>query len=120
MFAEFKNKLHETKSWASSPAAKSAPANFLCLAHNLMVLYEHGLAQSGITNIAGEKRRAGRLEDRTAAAAKEKRTLPSIISGVQRLTQRSVKFVRWLRSHLWPDHPLPHLHAKLTLLYATL
>ena len=60
------------------------------------------------------------LSLRTAAAAKEKRALPSIISGVQRLTQRSVKFVRWLRSHLWSDHPLPHLHAKLTLLYATL
>ena len=120
VFDEFKSKLHETKSWASSSAAKRAQANFLCLTHNLMVLYEHELAKSGITNIAEEKRRAGRLQDRTAAAVKEKRFLPTIISGFQRLTQRSVKFIRWLRGYLWSDRPLTHIHAILIRYYAAL
>jgi len=120
VFDEFKNKLHEKKSWASSPAAKSAQANFMCLTHNLMVLYEHSLQEDGIRNTAEEHRRAVRLETRTAKARHAKRPMPLIISGVQRLTQRSVKFVRWLRHLLWLNKPLAQMHANLATLYAEL
>ena len=37
----------------------------------------------------------------------------------QRLTQRSVKFIRWLRQNLWSQRPLPDLWAILKLLYRT-
>lgn len=120
VFDEFKNKLCEKKSWASSVAAKAAQANFMCLTHNLMVLYEHKLAGQGIGNVAEEKRRTQRLEKRTAAATKASRKMPSIISGVQRLTVRSVKFVRWLRQFMWADKALPIMHERLRLLYAEL
>ena len=88
VFDEFKNKLGEKKSWASSAAAKTAQANFLCLTHNLRVLYEHRLASAGLCNEAEEKRRSRRLEKRTEQALKAGRKMPSIISGVQWLTQR--------------------------------
>ena len=48
VFDEFKNKLNEKKSWASSVAAKAAQANFMCLVHNLIVLYDHELEKEGI------------------------------------------------------------------------
>lgn len=120
VFDEFKNKLCEKKSWASSAAAKTAQANFLCLTHNLMVLYENRLSGEGIRNDAEEKRRSQRLEKRTEKALKEGRKMPSIISGVQWLTQRSVKYVRWLRHFMWADKPLREMHAGLRLLYAEL
>ena len=118
-FDTFKNKLHEKKSWACSVTAKAAQANFLCLGHNLMVLYENHLAHA-ITNGAEIKRRAGRLEKRTAAAGKAGRKIPSIICGVQRLTQCSVKFIRWLRHFLWRSHALEEIYPVLRKLYATL
>ena len=119
-FDEFKNKLCEKKSWASSAAAKTAQANFLCLTHNLMVLYEHRLAGAGLRNETEEKRRGQRLTKRTDLAEKAGRKMPSIISGVQWLTQRSVKYVRWLRHFMWADKPLHEMHATLRLLYAEL
>lgn len=118
VFDEFKNKLHEKKSWATSVAAKAAQANFMCLVHNLMVLYENTLEKDGIRNTAEEKRRAKRLAGRTEKATEANRKMPSIISGVQRLTVRSVKFVRWLRHFMWVNKPLPQMHADLRILYA--
>jgi len=41
----FKNKLGEKKAWAGSTVAKTMQAQFLCLAHNLMVLIENHLNQ---------------------------------------------------------------------------
>ena len=37
VFAEFKTKLGETKSWASTANAKTCQARLLCLTHNLMI-----------------------------------------------------------------------------------
>ncbi len=39
------------------------------------------------------------------------RLSPAIISGFQRLTQRFVKFIRWLRQNLWSGRPQPELWA---------
>ncbi len=93
-FDEFKNKLNEKKSWASSVAAKAAQANFLCLVHNLIVLYDHELEKENIRNEAETERRGQRLSVRTKEVLKAERKMPSIISGVQWATQRSVKLIR--------------------------
>ena len=88
-------------------------------AHNLTVLLDHSLAEAGMKNSAGIKRREKRLEEQTAAATKAGRVMPLIISGFQRLTQRSVKLIRWLRQNLWSPRPLRDLWAILTELYRT-
>lgn len=120
VYDQFKNKFHEKKSWASSVTAKSAQAVFLCLVHNLMVCYEATLAAAGLRNTAEEKRRKKVLTDRTARVEKTGRKMPFIISGFQRLTQRAVKFIRWLRRFLWPTRPLDDLLRILRKRYATL
>ena len=52
-FDELKNKLGETKAWASAANAKAMQAHFLCLAHNLMILCEAELARvHGVRNAA--------------------------------------------------------------------
>jgi hypothetical protein len=43
VFDEFKNKLGEIKSWASTANAKTCQARLLCLTHNLMTLMEEQL-----------------------------------------------------------------------------
>jgi len=120
VFDEFKNKLSEKKSWATSVAAKAAQANFMCLAHNLIVLYDYELEKEGIRNEPEIKRRGQRLTARTEEVIKAERKMPSIISGVQWATQRSVKLIRWIRSLLWINLPLPQMHASLRELYSEL
>lgn len=120
VYDQFKNKLNEKKSWAGSVTAKAAQAVFLCLLHNLMVLFEAGLAETGITNQAEEKRRKKALTERAARVEKSGRKMPLIIAGFQRLTQRTVKFIRWLRSFFWQNRPLDELRLILKKRYAAL
>jgi len=96
-------------------------AQFLCLAPNLMVLEEDRLRREhALTNTAEEKRCAKRLRNAGEMAAQENRALPSGQKALQRLTQRSVKFIRWLRTFLWREAPWERMLAVLRRLYATL
>jgi hypothetical protein len=90
---QFKNKLHEKKSWASNATAKTDQAVFLCLVHNLMVCYQATLARVGVRNTAGEKRRKKVLTDCAAKVEKARRQTLLIVSGFQRFTQHTVKFI---------------------------
>ena len=92
----------------------------LCLLHNLMVLFEAELTKTGITNQAEEKRREKVLTKRTERMEKAGRKMPLIIAGFQRLTQRTVKFIRWLRSFFWQNRPLDELRLILKKRYAAL
>ena len=120
-FDELKNKLGETKAWASAANAKAMQAHFLCLAHNLMILCEAELARvHGVRNAAELARRAQRLEKEERRLAKENIALPLLVRTLQRLTVRSVKFIRWLRVQLFlQPHHEPAI-AALRHLYATL
>lgn len=122
VFDQFKNKLHETKAWATTATAKTVQARFLCLAHNLMLLLEEKLrGEDGIGNVAEQSRRAAELakRDRRLNAAGRGGILP-VLRCVQRLTQRAVKFIRWLRNHLDSSRPWDEALARLAKVYATL
>ena len=96
-FDELKNKLGETKAWASSAKAQALQAHFLCLAHNLMILCEAELARvHGGRNAAELTRRAPRLEPEEKRLAKENLVRLRLVRTLQRCTVRSVKFIRWL------------------------
>ena len=106
-FDELKNKLGETKAWASAANAKAMQAHFLCLAHNLMILCEAELARvHGVRNEAELARRQQRLEKEERRLTKTNRVMPLLVRTLQRLTVRSVKFIRWLRVQLFlqPHH----------------
>jgi len=120
-FDELKNKVGETKAWASSATAKGMQANFLCLGHNLMLLCETELEQvHGVRNEAELARRAKRLEKEGERLGKEGAVVPVLVLAFQRLTQRSVKFVRWLRVQLFGT-PQEELNISLLRqLYAVL
>ena len=120
VYDEFKNKFMEKKAWASSPTAKCMQAVFLCLTHNLMVLQEESLrGEHGIVNEAEDRRRAQRLAEEKEAVHQAGRVLSPLREALQRCTQRTVKFVRWLRSYLLRNVPWPQILAALRLAYRT-
>ena len=119
-FDEIKNKLGEKKAWASSACAKSMQAQFICLGMNLLALFEHALAGQGIRNEPEERRRAGRLLKEQAHARSLGKVLPATIAMTQRITQRSVKFIRWVAAQLWLNDSWKTACAALVALYARL
>ena len=114
VFDELKNKLVEKKAWGSSATAKSTQAQFLCLAHNLMVLLEETLLKAeGIDNSKERKRKAGRKEKA------EKEGTNFVATALQRFTVRTLKFIRWLRNFVYRPTSWEAALARLRQVYAT-
>lgn len=97
VFDQLKSKLGEQRSWASSKDAKQAHALFLCLTHNLMLLLERALhTQEGMSDSIEPKKKKTRAK--TKRNGWRKNLPPSFINSFfKRATQRTVRFIRWLR-----------------------
>lgn len=125
VFDEFKNKLKETKSWASSATAKTHQARLLCLTHNLLTLFEEDIRKrDGLREEKHFNRRAKRQKGTQAATSKpapspddETSTKPPVQNVVARLSQRTVTFIRWLRNHLDQSHDWSQAIANLEIAY---
>lgn len=119
VFDEFKNKLGETKSWASSPVAKTNQARLLCLTHNLMTLMEQTIWQRDqVRNHAELKRRSTLRQTRSENLAKTGGgIIPHIQHAADRLSLRTVKFIRWLRNHLDLERAWDAAIARLSHIY---
>lgn len=120
-FDEFKNKLHEKKAWATSENAKRIQANLICIAENLLLLLHHQLElEEGVRNEAEIQRREKRLNLAITEARKAGGRLPLALRKVQRLTQNSVKFIRWVATLLYLHVPWKRAVSQLRASYATL
>ena len=118
VFDEIKNKLGETKAWAKSENAKKMQAHFITLAYNLgQLLHADLMENEALADPINQKKRRNRLEKLKERLATENRTLPLLRITLQKATQLSVKFYRWLRHEI--QHPSPwHLSvARLKHLY---
>ena len=121
VFDEFKNKLGQKKSWASSPTAKSIHAQLICLTHTLLLLFETAVVEvAGIRNLAEDARRENRLARVEASLAQTGERLPEAIRTFLRCTQHSVKLIRWLRSSLRQSTSCADALGRLRELYAKL
>jgi hypothetical protein len=99
IFDEIKNKLSEKKAWASSDTAKTMQAQFICLAYNLMLIFERCLEKNGIANTKENNRRQDRLNRALSSNIRCKiNKLPLFLKTPKQATQRPVKFIRWLRT----------------------
>jgi IS4 transposase len=103
IFYEFKSKLKERKSWASSPEAKKCHAVFECLAHNLLLLLEKRIeCGEGITDEVEAKRKEGRV---SKAVGDVKTVANTVNSSVLRATHRTHRFIRWVRIRIYKRVP---------------
>jgi hypothetical protein len=101
VFDEVKIKCGEKKSWGSSPEAKEVQAHFICIAHNLMLLLEDRLAiENRIANDREAARKIKRSKILKDKAAKAGRLFAPMYQQINRMSQRCVPFIRWLRNHL--------------------
>ena len=121
VFDQIKNKLSEKKAWATSLAAKEAQAQLVAITHNLLLLYEQKLeSQHGVVNQAEDQRRSKRTEQAARTCDQAGQPLPALVLQARRATQRSVKFVRWVRQSIRDHVAEATAVLRLKALYAVL
>jgi hypothetical protein len=121
VFDEIKNKLGQKKAWATTLAAKETQAQMLAITHNLLLGYEQELEQRHeVSNTAEDQRRSGRIESAKEVCEKAGLPISSLVLHARRATQRSVKFIRWLRQAIRDRLAEAVAVARLKTLYATL
>jgi Transposase DDE domain len=121
VFDEIKNKLGQKKAWGSSWVAKQTQARFLILTHNLRLIYEQRLEnRHGVENQAEDRRRNRRAAQLIQTTARQGTPVSTLGIQARRATQRSVKFIRWLRQSLRDQLTEATAVLQLKLLYAKL
>ena len=102
VFDETKIKLEESKSWASSDTAKAMHSVFVCLTHNLLLRFEDQIIkENNVVNEVENTRREKRLNDTIHKASISGSAISRLLQRIRlRCTQRTVKFIRWIKKHL--------------------
>lgn len=119
VFDELKNKLGQKKAWGTSLVAKEAQALLIAMTHNLLLGYEQDLEQRHeVTNTAEDARRTERTAAIGQACAQIGWPISSLVLQARRATQRSVKFIRWLRHAIRDRLAESVAVARLRELYA--
>jgi hypothetical protein len=112
IFHQLKSKMKERKSWASAPEAKKSHAIFESLSHNLLLLFEGHIEKTERLHDEVEiKKQAGRIKPNPAVVVKVARNF--INSALTRATQRTQRFIRWVRVRLYQDVPWSDSVARL-------
>lgn len=113
-----KNKLEETKGWATGPVAQEIQAHFLALTHNLLVLFRGKLDRD--FDFREEKivrKSQQRLAQRVDRARSNNMEVHPLQFRMPTIVQLSLQFIRTLRNHVLAQrrlsHALPHLQASL-------
>lgn len=118
-FDALKNKMGETKAWASTETAKPMQALFICMTHQLLRALEHLLEdERGIRPERELERRRERIAAMRESAQESLREIPTLRSEALRLTQHTVKFLRWIRAWLQRRAPWQVLIDALRYSYA--
>ncbi|MCP4746232.1 MAG: hypothetical protein GY874_08840, partial [Desulfobacteraceae bacterium] len=117
VFEEVKIKMGEKKAWATSETAKTMQAEFICMAHNLMLLFEQDIEKQGVKNNKEDERRKKRLTKDLGKCEVDTNKLPLFFTTTKRATQRPLKFIRWLRNHLFSNTSWLEAVASLKLIY---
>jgi len=118
VFDETKTKCGEKKAWATGEIAKCMQAHFICLTHNLMMMLENVIEeQEGIVNEKEKKRRNDRM-NKVEELAEINGGASFVSIAIQRFTQRTWKFIRWLRNHIYRNVPWKQAVGRLSNAYA--
>lgn len=118
-FDELKTKLSEKKAWGSGTPARNMQAQFTCLLHNLMVALEKELEQNHDLHDQREiTRRKKRFHELVQRLREKGKPLPLPQQHIPRATQRTLRFIRWLRNHCWLQASWLQARVALKRIYA--
>ena len=107
VFHQLKSKMEERKSWASSETAKRHNGVFECLAHNLALLMEEEMKRRGLKDEVEEKKSVARKRSYRNREGNVMEAASNYIgNAITRATQRTARFIRWLRTALYSPNPL--------------
>lgn len=121
VFDDIKNKFKEQKAWATSETAKTVQAELICLTYNLSKNLERIMeTEHGVRNTAEDKRRVERLDKIKAEVTKQGKRVPFLYETLVRCTQISVKFIRWIRYHVWNQTSETAAIKELKAIYSKL
>lgn len=99
VFDTGKNKLEETKAWATGEVAREIHGHFFSLTHNLLVLLRGRLHRDhGLREVKIEKKRSQWLKKRAQTARSSKREVHPIQWKLPPIVQMSLQFIRTLRN----------------------
>ena len=118
VFDTSKNKLEETKAWATGEVARKVQGHFLALTHNLLVLFRGFLESDfGIREEKLEDKRHKQLEQREKMAKAQGRALHPLHRKMPPIVQLSLQFIRTLRNQILAKvsfyKALPQIQAML-------
>jgi hypothetical protein len=118
VFDTSKNKLEETKAWATGEVARKVQGHFLAITHNLLVLFRGFLDRDfGIREEKLEEKRQKQLERREKVAQTQGRKLHPLHRKMPPIVQLSLQFIRTLRNQILAkvsfDKALPQIRAML-------
>ena len=100
-FDEVENELAQKKAWDKQNTTKTQQALFITLAHNLLLMLEKKLeVEEDISDEKVRRKQAKRLAMDIQKAQRAGRTPNCLVENVTRATQRSLQFIRWLRTGL--------------------
>jgi len=108
LYDTFKNKLHQTKAWANSPAAAAIRPLLVSMTYNLLLWLQHRLrVDFGIADDKVARKFDAHLAQRTDAAVAAKRTVHPLHAATltQRMAQMSAQFIRCVANHLFSPKP---------------
>ena len=101
VFDEIKSQPGQKKAWGSTLAAKATQALLITITHNLLLCYKQDLEKRcELENKAEAERRGRRRQAAGQSGVRSGWPLPALALEARRVTQRSVKFIRWLRHAL--------------------
>lgn len=99
VFDDFKNKLDETKAWSKSLTGKRMQAQFIVLAYNLLLrIRDHIEEVEGLKEETIIKKSEQRWDQTKKVYAGAEKSIPTWLEKLRRITQVSVKFIRWARA----------------------
>jgi hypothetical protein len=101
LFDTGKNKLQETKMWATGEVAREVQGHFFVLTHNLLVLLGRELDRShGLREEKLEEKRAKALNQRAKNAESKGRKVPPVYWRLP-VVQLSLQYIRAIRNGIW-------------------
>lgn len=108
LYDTFKNKLHQTKAWANSPAAAAIRPLFISMTYNLLLCLQHRLrADFGIADDKVVRKFTAHLAQRAEVAAASDRTVhPLHLTTLpHRMAQMTAQYIRCVAHHLFVPKP---------------
>lgn len=105
-FDQSKNAFAERRAWAKSTASKRQQALFIAMAHNLCLIFERLIeGEEGIVDLKSLKKRAVRRAEEKREANRRGNAFNAAVAQCNRITKRSLQFIRWLRHSLRARSP---------------